>query len=199
MPTPPQDGKLLYHITAIDNLENIFQHGLLSRKDIEIKRILQKDVADDKIIQKRKELAIDCYIPFHFFEPTPFTGRILQTHTNIDFCFIAITREFPKNKKSQICTAHPLSQNPPAEIKPYDLQSIDWESMNKRDYGDERIKNICMAEALIEPPITHKDFRYIYVADEKDEIKIRNLAKRIIGDNYGLSITVNPHFFKNRQ
>lgn len=29
-----QDGKLLYHMTAIENLESIFKYGLLSRIDV---------------------------------------------------------------------------------------------------------------------------------------------------------------------
>ena len=50
-----KDGKLLYHLTAIDNLENIFNNGLLSRKDALDKKLIRSDIADYEIIKKRKE------------------------------------------------------------------------------------------------------------------------------------------------
>ena len=63
-----QDGKLLYHVTAVENLENIFKNNLLSREDALSKNLLKVDIANSEIILKRKELNILNYIPFHFFE-----------------------------------------------------------------------------------------------------------------------------------
>ncbi len=45
-----QDGKLLYHITAIENLETIFKYGLLSRTDAANENLLKVDIADSEII-----------------------------------------------------------------------------------------------------------------------------------------------------
>lgn len=127
-----QEGKLLYHLTSIDNLENILSNGLLSRKDAIDKNLIKDDVADSKIITKRKELGIDGCIPFHFYSLTPFAGAVLKDFKNKgkNFCYIAITREFAKEQEFKICTAHPLSEHPKAEIKSYGdgFQSIDWEN-----------------------------------------------------------------------
>ena len=62
-----QDGKLLYHVTAVENLENIFSNGLCSRENALSKGRLKVDIADPEIIEKRKELNILQYVPFHFF------------------------------------------------------------------------------------------------------------------------------------
>ena len=43
----PKEGKLLYHITAFDNLDSIFENGLLPRNKINFNI---KDVADDEIL-----------------------------------------------------------------------------------------------------------------------------------------------------
>ena len=76
-----QDGKLLYHLTAIKNLKSIFKHGLLSREDADSKKLLEINIADQEIIKKRKELGILQYVPFHFYEKTPFTGKILKKYS----------------------------------------------------------------------------------------------------------------------
>ena len=48
-----QDGKLLYHVTAVENLENIFKNNLLSREDALSKNLLKVDIANSEIILKR--------------------------------------------------------------------------------------------------------------------------------------------------
>ena len=80
MPIRIQDGKLLYHVTAVENLENIFKHGLLSRTDAISKKLLKVNIADHEIIEKRKELGILQYVPFHFYEKTPFTWTIFNNN-----------------------------------------------------------------------------------------------------------------------
>lgn len=178
-----QEGKLLYHITALENMESIFKEGILSRVDVNKKRLLQKDVADSEIIQKRKSLDILKYVPFHFFEKTPFTGTVFNNYTDTTFCTITIHRDFAKRSKFKICTAHPLSKNPKAEVFDYDegFVAIDWDSLEKRDYNDEKSKNVCMAECLAISPVLPKDFHAVYVPTEKTKQIVEELANKILG------------------
>lgn len=197
-----QEGKLLYHLTSIDNLENIFKNGLLSRKDALDKNSIKDDIADSEIIAKRKELGIDDYVPFHFCGLTPFAGAVLKAAENKDkkFCYITIKREFAKGQDFEICTAHPLSENPKAEIKSYNegLKSIDWENAEKRDYQDEVSKNACMAECLATSPIMPKDFSFIYVPNEETKNSVKELLEKA---NQGkkekieVTIQINEYFF----
>lgn len=195
-----KDGNLLYHLTSIDNLENIFNNGLLSRKDALNKKLIQSDIADSEIIAKRKELGIDDCVPFHFYGQTPFAGAVLKTTENKDknFCFITIKREFAKEQNFKICTAHPLSPN--AKIKDYEdgFKSIDWKNAEKRDYNDEVSKNACMAECLAASPVMPKDFSFIYVADKISKQSIEKLVEKVNKnkqDRIKLSIQINAHFF----
>lgn len=181
-----QEGKLLYHVTALENMESILTEGILSRVAVKNKNILQKDIADLEIIQKRESLDILQYVPFHFFEKTPFTGTVFNDHTDTTFCTITIHRDFARRKNFKICTAHPLSRNPEAEVFDYEegFAAIDWESLEKRDYHDERSKNVCMAECLAISPVKPKDFHSIYVPTEGIRNKIEELANKILGQYF---------------
>lgn len=199
-----QEGSQLYHLTSIGNLENIFKNGLLSRKDALDKKLIKDDVANSEIIAKRKELSIDDCVPFHFCELTPFVGAVLKDHKNKDkkFCYIAITRKFAKEQKFKICTAHPLSKNPKAEIKSYDdgFKSIDWESVKKRDYKNEVSKNACMAECLATKSIMPKDFSSIYVPNEETKNYIKTSLEKVNKDKsekdkIKITIEVKEDFF----
>ncbi len=87
-----KNKKLLYHVTALENLASIIEFGLLSRVDAEAKGLLKSDVADNDIIRKRRELGILNSVPFHFFEP--FTDCIFKRYRGTTFVTVAITRSF---------------------------------------------------------------------------------------------------------
>lgn len=71
-----RDGKLLYHLTAFENLPSIAEHGLLSRNDLRAHGLLFEDVADPDILRDRGDL--DRYVPFHFFPRNPFDYAVLH-------------------------------------------------------------------------------------------------------------------------
>lgn len=190
---PIQEQELLYHVTALDNLESILRNGLLSRKDVEIKELGSNlvDIADPEIIKKRKELGIFQFVPFHFFEPTAFTGAIFKSHPEESFCCITIKRTKAKEKNFKICTAHPLS--PLAKVLDYDegMKTIDWNKMNLRDYSDEESKLICMAECLATSPVKPEDFFNIFVPNKEIEVKVKKLVDEIFPINSPFFININ--------
>lgn len=194
-----REGKLLYHITAVENLESIFIHGLLSRKDALEKGIIRKDVADPKIIEKRTELGILQYVPFHFFEKTPFTHIVYEEHSDTTFCVITVYRTFAQKNNFKICTAHPLSENPKAEILDYDegMKQISWKSIDvdwdKIKKGlvrlTDRDDNVRMAECLATSPVLPQYFQAIYVPSEKVKKQVEKLAKKVLG-SYSFYINI---------
>ena len=64
-----KDGKLLYHLTRLDNLASILTHGLQPR--CELTNTNFKDIADGEILSSRQQHNLDRYVPFHFFAKTP--------------------------------------------------------------------------------------------------------------------------------
>lgn len=194
-----QDGKLLYHVTAVENLENIFNNGLCSRENALSKGILKVDIADPEIIEKRKELNILQYVPFHFFEPTAFTGAVFNDNPEKAFCSITILRTLAKQQNFKICTAHPLSQDPIAEVLDYEegFNAINWEKAEERNYSDPVSKNACMAECLAVSPVKTDDFFTIYVANEDTKSYVEHIASKILG-NYMFHVDINQSFSKAR-
>ena len=194
-----QDEKLLYHVTAVENLENIFKYNLLSREDALSKNLLKVDIADSEIINKRKELNILNCIPFHFFEPTAFTGAVFYNNPDKAFCSITILRTLAKEQNFRICTAHPHSTDPIPQIFDYSIgfKSINWDKAEERNYSDSISKNACMAECLAESPVKTEDFFTIYVANKDTKNYVEHIASKILG-NYMFYIDENQSFSKAR-
>lgn len=137
--------KLLYHLTALDNLESILKMGLCARNNVNTFR----DVADPEIIEFRGDNELNDYVPFHFFAKNPFDGRVQKDYPDIEFIYICVSRTFAQQNNFSIIPEHPKSMK---HFKMYDYNTgmdiIDWGEMDKRDYFDEYCKHICMAECV---------------------------------------------------
>ena len=181
-------------MTSLDNLENIFRYGLLSRNEAIKQGLLRTDIADQEIVSKRQELHIDDYIPFHFFEETPFAGAVIDKNPDKDFCYIAITRECAQNSRFLICTAHPLSAHAGIYEWSVGIQNINWLAAEARDFDNHESKNACMAECLATSPLYYGAFFCIFVKNETDKKFVEDLATRVIGD-YPFDIWENKSFF----
>lgn len=75
-----KEGKLLYHLTELKNLESIIDFGLVPRKILRENTVTFGDVADPEIIRKRESLGLDGYIPFHFHPYSAFDVAVKKTH-----------------------------------------------------------------------------------------------------------------------
>ena len=60
-----KDGKLLYQLTALHNLDSIFQYSLLSRASLAAGSC--EDVADGEILTSCHQHGLEHYVPVHFF------------------------------------------------------------------------------------------------------------------------------------
>jgi len=196
MATLIQNQKLIYHLTALDNIESILKDGLMSRK--QIKDFI--DVAEQDIINFRNEKGISNLIPFHFFKSTPFAGIVQKTYPDKEFIYITIHRNLAKENKFKIFPTHPKHMNP---LKAYDYEEgltlINWELMNKRDYNDHECKEVCMAECVAPyKNIPAKAFHSIIVKSEKTKEYIEDLCKKIFGTDCNkvkFFIDIEPHSF----
>lgn len=146
-PVNPKDGKLLYHMTPIKNLKGIFKDGKLKPRS-ELEETSFNDTANHEILGKRKAANLDEYVPFHFFANGPYDGSVRKGNPNMSFAYIRVSRETIK-EKCGIIVGHPLNHEQ-IEIKSWDdgMESIDWELMAKREYQDEKCKQMCMSEAV---------------------------------------------------
>lgn len=162
-----KNGRLLYHLTHIDNLESILNNGLLSRNDAnQLGSFL--DVANQDIIRNRHHHELDDYVLFHFHPYSAFDVAVKETYGKENFVYITITRELARENNFKIVPRHPL--NGEFELFDYEegFQLIDWETMETqmKDFTDDdekaQAKQIKMAECISEEPISASDFFRIH-------------------------------------
>jgi len=190
MATNPKEGKLLYHMTALENLESIIQHGLSPRNEIKNEF---KNVADDRILKKRKEFDLEYYVPFHFFSLTPFAGAVQRDYRGTEFVYLTLHRNKAKEKGFKIIPSHPLNYTGKPLKWKEGINVINWELMNKREYIDNDCCQCCMAESIYKGKINVSQFQFIFVRNIEIKEIVVNLLKK-----YGLKTTVvcNEFFFK---
>lgn len=159
-----KDRKTLYHLTKLDNLDNILEYGLISRKLLIDKGLYFEDVADSEIINFRSEMNLEQYVPFHFYPHTPFDWVVQNNNPNDDFIYICISKEIAEYNNFNIIPMHPLSMNP-FHIYGYNegIEAINWELMNKRDYNNPECKSVCMAECITNLIVPYNVFQSIAV------------------------------------
>ena len=142
-----KNGKLLYHLTELKNLESIVRLGLVPRKVLLENEVKFEDVANPEIIIKRQELGLSEYIPFHFHPYTAFDVAVKNQHMGEEMIYICIQRELARENNFKILPKHPLSLTS-YQLYDYDegFNLIDWEIMTKVGLTDDHAKRIKMAE-----------------------------------------------------
>ncbi len=173
-----KNGKLLYHLTRLDNLESIITNGLVSRSLVRKNSINFGNVADPRIIVKRVKLGLDEYVPFHFHPYSAFDKVVKSTYINDEFVYITITRECARSNKFKILPRHPLA-NEGYTLLEYDegFKAIDWKAMETLGNEDEHIKNVKMAECLTNLRVPANCFQSICVRNEEIKEQVEEMLE----------------------
>jgi hypothetical protein len=162
-----RNKKLLYHLTKLDNMASIVQHGLLSRAQVRSMGLKYHDVADSSIISKRKELGLDGFVPFHFHPYTAFDYAVKKSYPDDKFVYITIKRDLAELANFKILTKHPLSLE---ECILFDYNEgfgkIDWDTLERVGMDDAYSRNVKMAECLSNQAIAPSLIQCVYVPDE---------------------------------
>ncbi|WP_391207696.1 DarT ssDNA thymidine ADP-ribosyltransferase family protein [Psychrobacillus sp. L4] len=169
-----KEGRLLYHLTRLSNLDSILEHGLVSRKLVKDNDVKFFDIADQEIISKRTELGLDEYTPFHFHPYSSFDVAVKNTYVDEEFIYICIRRELAKDNNFKVLPRHPLTNE---EFRLYDyeegLNAIDWVTMHTLGTEDRYTKNVKMAECLTPLIVPAKLFHCIYVKNEETRADVK--------------------------
>lgn len=185
-----KNGKLLYHITSVENAQSIIDSGLLPRRTING----FDDIADHSILNGRSVHHLDDMVPFHFFAKNPFDGRVIRSNPEKEFMLITVRRQYARDNGWSVIPRHPLSGTP--QIMEYDqgMDAIDWALMNERDYSNIECKLTCMAECLSPNPVPPEDFCSIIVRDENvRRYVLELLATSDLSD--AMHVNVTPSMF----
>lgn len=174
-----KNGKLLYHLTELKNLESIVRLGLVPRKVLLENEVKFEDVANPEIIIKRQELGLSEYIPFHFHPYTAFDVAVKNQHMGEEMIYICIQRELARENNFKILPKHPLSLTS-YQLYDYDegFNLIDWEIMTKVGLTDDHAKRIKMAECLSDRVIPIRAFKCFYVSSESVKIYVESVLHK---------------------
>ena len=189
-------GKLLYHLTALENLESIIQYGLLSRNDVQ--KLAFVDIADHEIIDKREsKLNLNSFVPFHFYMGTAFDGRVFinsrEIGANRKFIYLCVWRSNARQNGWKIIPTHPLDESN-IDIFDYDdgFEKIEWNVIDNpdRNYLDNHIREVCMAECVSPSTVSINSIAFIKVPDVETKNMVESILRR-----YNINIEVDVTHF----
>lgn len=162
-----RNKKLLYHLTALENMNSIIQFGLMSRKKVNEMKITYNDVADYEILDKRELFGLDSYVPFHFHPYSAFDVAVKRSNPETKFIYITIRRELAQMAEFKVLAKHPLSLD---ECILYDyeegIKQIDWDTLEQAGGTDSYSRNVKMAECLSTKAIPASLIQCVYVPDD---------------------------------
>jgi hypothetical protein len=189
--------KLVYHLTALDNLHSIRAHGLLSRREIRTRGIRFENVADAGILEEREAHGLDEMVPFHFMPRNPFDYRVVRDHPERQFILLSVRRTYALEQDWSVIPRHPLTAAEPPRILawPQGMDEIDWSQMDRDDRDweiDHHCKMTCMAEALSPRTVALGALFAIYVATEATRAVVAELVAGVPGLHVDLNAGMFP-------
>lgn len=187
----PKEGKLIYHLTSLKNIEGIIQYGLKPR---DVLAGMFDDIADLNILDSRNKYILGKCVPFHFISKSPFAGAVQINNGHTEFVYVTLSREYASKNGFQIIPRHPCSYNDEPLEWNVGIDKIDWETFALRDYHDHDSKEVCMAEATYRGVIPPKAISVIFVRSKETHSLIIQLLKK-----YGLlreiAVSINKEMF----
>lgn len=188
------NGRYIYHLTDLNNLNSIIKNGLLSRNELNSRNCNFTDVANPDIILKRKDLYFNDYVPFHFYPHSPFDAAVKNSYPEIEFIYICIHRNLARARGFVISPMHPLSSN--GKLYNYDegFDMIDWETMNTVGVKNEYFKKVKMSECLYKNKI---DISFVHAIGVRNK-EIESYVKAMLAENNisGIFVDVHKEWFR---
>ena len=161
----------LYHLTSVDNMASIYRHGLMSHNSAHGHGYVQRDIADQNVIARRREKEIFGQ-ELHDFVPLYFTYRnpMLFRRRNIqdDVVIICVHNSLLFHPGAIFSDGNAASNRTRFFDDLNDLSAIDWECIGAErwtDFDDGRRKRC--AEALIPHQVKTGFFRRLIVRTER--------------------------------
>lgn len=197
MAIAPSEGKLIYHMTRIENLPSIFEKGLIPRKMLSDDEFI--NIADIEILRKRDlcQEKLSEYVPFHFYPRNPFDEAVCWRYGSGNMAIITVSRSICEREGYLVIPSHPLDCDTP-DIYPYNegINKVQWDILDdtkNRNYDKPAIRKACMAECIFKGIVPVEKFVYIFVTN--DEAKSKILSMKIPFNSN--SIKVYPSMFYN--
>lgn len=193
--------KYLYHITHVNNIQSILEHGILSHNETKNKNINFNSIFNTEVIKKREARhkggrnLLD-YSNLYFNPRNPMMCKISKSELEDKIGVLCVNKNIMKCESVLIADGNAASWK--SEFYNYEngiTQVLNqWETINSScwDSNTEQSRAM-MAECLVPNMISPKYIEMIYVPSEKTKLLVEQLV-----NGRDLQVTVNCHiFFKN--
>jgi hypothetical protein len=184
----------LYHMTHIDNLENIFKYGLLPHNN----KHKKVDISNRDVNARRNKIetiyfkSIHDYVPLYFNPRNAMLYRNQKEHdNNIIILALNPTSIIDNYKNNFIFSNKNCSTDGVIFFNKLEkLKEIDWETLRSHSWNDDTyIKQVMMAEFLVYEKISQQHFEKIYCQD----LDIAKKLSQQFGDK--IEIEINEKLF----
>lgn len=177
----------LYHMTHLDNLKGIFEHGLLSHNRAHQNGILSKDISDRTVNNRR--VKFHDYVPLYFNPKNPMLYRIKDIQDEI--AILCINREVLFSEKVLIADGNAASSTTSFYKSVGALKKLDW-NIIRSEYWSDFVdgKRIRCAETLLPDEIATTQIEQIFCYSN---ISMKKANEQL--HNYEIPITVSSKLF----
>jgi hypothetical protein len=167
----------LFHMTHIDNLTNILEHGLLAHDN----PYKQKDISDCDVNSRRSRAepiyhkSIHSYVPFYFDPRNPML--FYRQDQQDDIVILVLTRELILMQGAVFTDGNASSDHTKFANDISELDMLDWKCINGKywnDYADGKRKK--MAEVLVPNFVDVKNIEGIICNNSLTKAKIDALT-----------------------
>ncbi len=171
---------MVYHMTAIENLEKIFDYGLLSNHEAVSKGFLQKDVSEGSIqrIRETKKVygkSLHEYVPFYI---NPRNAMLYRVSRENNIVVIGVKSDsfagldyVLSNRNAAVKTAaFGNSQN--------FIENMWWDEIFSDNWNEDRnLKEITQSEVLVPSRVAQQDIAVIHCRNSITYLQVAALCK----------------------
>ena len=176
----------LYHITNVNNIENIATHGLLSHSTSHSLNLTKKDISNQLVQDRRKH--IHDKVPLYFNILNPMTFSLTN---NDDLVVIEVDKKIMLFPSVLFTDGNAASSSTKYFTNIEDLNQLDWNCIFSEywnDYPDG--KRIRCAEVLIPETVPTKYFMQIYTKTGESERSVSNAFS-----SHTIKVSQNENYF----
>jgi hypothetical protein len=193
----------LYHLTAIENIQSIFQHGLLSHNGVKRKRLAPVSYSHENIQERRgRDISVgnrpaNDYVPLFFSEkaPTLEAMEMKQNSRGKAIVYICIKGEIIGEEGVYFSDRNVAIVSTPVNKYNHckDLNKLDWKTIRapyeNYDAYAIQVKN---AEVLVPSRVDPSWFQKLVVPDGQAASYLKALIRKL---NFSIPVEVNESFY----
>ena len=166
----------LYHLTHVDNMPSILDHGLLSHNDAHARGLMMEDLSDPGVQDRRADLRLDDrplhdYVCLYFNPRNPmlFKRRVHQD----DIVILCLDRQLLEQSWAFFTDGNAAGDATEFFADPRDLAKLDWDCIQGEYWNDsEDGKRKRCAEILVPHAIPFDEVRRVCVRTDSTQTRL---------------------------